>query len=205
MAPHVLSFQGPGWRSRVFWGQAQREVQRDEPNHTIMFKAYAQMCCTLHYSGSVCWSNPWSHTWQGVWLPQVTWQWVKILAGHLVLFNMSIKHVVHTKMSWHLVLSQMYMSIFRPWKTVLDRTNSQGAFGVDLISAGCFGQEQMVLQMSRTLWHGPSVSMDTLDRAKHQGPFGVDQMFHGPNVFWRQNQMSASWWGCIISSEKGEG
>lgn len=78
MAPHVLSFQGPGWRSRVFWGQAQREVQRDEPNHTIMFKAYAQMCCTLHYSGSVCWSNPWSHTWQGVWLPQVTWQWVKI-------------------------------------------------------------------------------------------------------------------------------
>ena len=74
------------------------------------------------------------------------------------------------------------MSIFGPCQMVLDRTKYQGPYGVGQMSPWMSGQDQMVLQISRTFWCGQIVLwtkflMVVLYRTKYQGPFGMDQMY----------------------------
>lgn len=76
-------------------------------------------------------------------------------------------HVV----SSHLVLAEIFMSIFGLYQMVLDRTKYQGPFGMDQMSYGCFGQDP---------------------KSCKYGPFIRDQQSHGSDVCGcpGQNQLS---------------
>ena len=87
---------------------------------------------------------------------------------------------------------------------VLDRSKYQGPTGLDQMSYGCFGQDRMVLKISRTFCCEPKILWIkcitvVLDRIKYQRTFGVDQMSYRS---FRQDQMSANQ-HCIYSDLVG--
>lgn len=42
-----------------------------------------------------------------------------------------------------------------------------------------FSKHGLFLAEPRTIWHGPNMLMDVLDRTKFQVPLAIDQSFHG--------------------------
>ena len=71
------------------------------------------------------------------------WGAIAFSAGHLVLSKISIRDLVHTKMS--LIFSSFQTIWHGPnmFMDTLDRTKVQGLFGMDQMSYGEIGQDQM--------------------------------------------------------------
>ena len=88
-------------------------------------------------------------------------------------------YLVHAKWFWTGPFSMYLMSPWTFWMGP-NMAKYQGPFVVDQMSNGRFGQNQIVLQISRTFWGGPNVSMDILDSTKCPARFTIIRVLSLP-------------------------
>lgn len=104
---------------------------------------------------------------------------------------MPIRHLVHTKRSLIFAgpfgLVQNVHKTFGPLQNVLDIWSY---LVLSKTSMKTLSPHQKAFDIcSKTIWHGPDILMDILDKIKFQGPFGLNQMSFG---HFEQDQISAN-------------
>lgn len=104
---------------------------------------------------------------------------------------MPIRHLVHTKRSLIFAgpfgLVQNVHKTFGPLQNVLDIWSYFGP--IQNIHGDTYPHQKAFDICSKTIWHGPDILMDILDKIKFQGPFGLNQMSFG---HFEQDQISAN-------------